>query len=97
MREDRLVAAMSAATPPRDPAFTLAVLHAAENVRYRADRARRVLTGAGFAAAGSSLLMVAATAINADPNDMMLGVGVAVACSVLLMRRRAISGLARRD
>jgi anti-sigma factor RsiW len=54
--EARLQRALAAgAAPPRDPAFTMAVLRAAEAERYRLETARSVLRGAGLAAALASL------------------------------------------
>lgn len=96
MSDDRLMRAMAAATPPRDPAFTLAVLRATEDARYRTDRLRRMLTGAGLAAAGGLLLVMVANAINADPSEIMFGAGAVALCATLLMTARTASRLSAR-
>lgn len=54
--EARLTAALAAGgAPRRDPAFTMAVIRAAEAERYRTATIRAMLKGAGLAAAAASL------------------------------------------
>jgi hypothetical protein len=57
-REARLARALAAsAAPRRDPAFTLAVIRAAEAKRYQEQTVRAMLKGAGLAAAAASLVV----------------------------------------
>ncbi|MFT3727406.1 MAG: hypothetical protein QM759_06265 [Terricaulis sp.] len=97
MSDDRLERAMSAATPPRDPAFILSVLRAAENARYKRDRVRRMLIGAGLAVDCGLLLLLASYLINANPSDMLMGVGAVALCGALLLMMRTSSRLVSRS
>ena len=96
MSDDRLNRAMAAATPPRDAAFTLSVLRAAEDARYRRDRVRRMAIGAALAFDASLLLILGGYAINADPTQAMLGVGVVILSAALLTTTRAAARWAGR-
>ncbi len=54
--ETRLMRVLAAATlPARDPAFVLAVMRRTEQQRYRVERVRALLRGAGLAAAAAAL------------------------------------------
>jgi hypothetical protein len=56
--EARLRAALAAgAAPARDPAFTMAVMRAAEAERYRRETIHSMLKWAGMAAAAASLIV----------------------------------------
>lgn len=65
--EARLAAALGAsAAPVRDPAFTLAVIRAAEAGRFKAEAARSVLSAGAVAAAAACLALLLAgwTSVN---------------------------------
>lgn len=96
MSDDRFERAMAAATPPRDPSFTLAVLRAAENARYKRDRVRRMLIGAGLAVDGGLLLLLASYTINSNPGDTLMGVGAVALCAALLLTMRSANRLVPR-
>lgn len=89
MSEDRLANAVAAATPPRDPAFTLAVLRAAENARYHRDRLRRVLISGGLAADAALILAVVCYAAQPNASNMLIGVGGVALCAALLLTTRS--------
>jgi hypothetical protein len=96
MSNDRLSSAMAAATPLRDPAFTLAVLRAAEGARYKRDRTRRMIIGAALALDASLLLLLASYFINAQPSATLFGVGAVGLCAALLLTMRTAGRLVRR-
>ncbi|MGQ0531677.1 MAG: hypothetical protein ACT4OF_03175 [Caulobacteraceae bacterium] len=94
--EARLARAFGeSAAPARDPAFTLAVIQAAERERFRAEFARSMLRSAGMAAAGASLVIMLAgwAALNWEGvQGGILGVGgifALVAMSRLMTQRLA--------
>lgn len=60
--EARLMAALGAsAAPARDPAFTLAVIRAAEADRFKVEAMRAMLSWGGLAAAASVLALTLAS------------------------------------
>ena len=91
-----LYRAIAAATPPRDRAFTLAVLRAAENARYKRDRMRRMVIGAALALDLGLVLALASYAIDANPSDTLMGVGAVGLCAALLIGARAVSHVTAR-
>lgn len=99
--EARLARAMSAsAAPARDPAFTLAVIEAAETERFRMEAAQSMLRWAGLAAAGAALALVLAGGISSHwqgVQDGILGAGgiFALVATARLMTQRLAAAAAR--
>lgn len=84
VNEERLMRALSApVAPTRDPAFTLAVISAAEAERYRVQTMRNVLRGAALAAAAVSLAAPMAS-LSAGQAQALL-TGIATAAGLVLM------------
>ncbi len=81
------------AAPVRDPAFTMAVIRAAETGRFRAEAARSMLRWGALAAAAASLALVFAgwTSLNWEGvQSGILGVGgiFALVATARLMTQR---------
>lgn len=79
------------AAPKRDTAFVIAVLERAEAERYRTERARKVLTGAGLAAGAAGLAALAGAWLTEQPPTAMTGAVLAVALGALVFRARNIA------
>ena len=83
-KQARLTAALAAGgAPSRDPAFTMAVMRAAEGQRHRSATARAMLKGAGMAAAAASLAVPFLGW--AGSNGDALSEGIVGAASLLLL------------
>lgn len=99
--EARLARALGArAAPARDPAFTLAVIEAAETVRFRMEAVQSMLRWAGLAAACASLALVLVGAISSHwpgVQDGILGAGgiFALVATARLMTQRLAAAAAR--
>ena len=93
--EARLKAALAAGgAPSRDPAFTVAVMRAAETERYRAATIRSMLKGAGFAAAAASLAVPFLGWAGANAEALQEGVLAAAGLLVLVAVARLLSARA---
>lgn len=99
--EVRLAAALGlAAAPARDPAFTLAVIRAAESERFKAETARTMLSWGAVAAAVACLALVLAGWASvhwAGVQGGILGVGAifALVATARLMTQRLAPATAR--
>jgi anti-sigma factor RsiW len=99
--EARLMRALAgSAAPRRDPAFTIAVMRAAEDARFRAETARSVLRSAAVAAAIAALALPLTGWVLADGEGLRTAVlsGAALLALIAgtrLMVRRTVSVLAR--
>jgi hypothetical protein len=99
--EARLARALGkSAAPPRDPAFTLAVIEAAGAPSFRLETTRAMLRAAGLAAAGASLLLVVAnwSVLNWEGVESgILGAGgiFALVAATRLMTQRLAAATAR--
>jgi hypothetical protein len=93
--EARLKAALAAGgAPSRDPAFTVAVMRAAETERYRAATIRAMLKGAGLAAAAASLAEPFLGWAGANAEALQEGVLAAAGLLVLVAAARLLSARA---
>ncbi|MEZ5957028.1 MAG: hypothetical protein R3C27_07465 [Hyphomonadaceae bacterium] len=73
--EARLAAALSAvAAPVRDPAFTMAVIRAAEADRFKAAAVRSTLTSGAVAAAAACLALMLAGWTNLNWDGVQSGI-----------------------
>jgi len=96
--QSRLERALGASAGPlRDPAFTLAVLKAAEVERFRAEAAFSMLRAGGLAALGGAGLLLVADWASADWDAVQSGLLLAAGSLALvgLMIRRLHTALAR--
>lgn len=94
-REARLMAALAAGrAPPRDPAFTLSVIRAAEAQRYRIETIRAMLKAAGIAAAAGSLVLPFAGWAGANSQGLQSGALWAACLLVLVAGARLLSARA---
>lgn len=96
--QSRLECALGASvSPPRDPAFTLAVLKAVEAERFRAEAAFSLLRAGGLAALGGAGLLLAADWAGADWDAVQNGLLLVAGSFALvgLMMRRLRTALAR--
>lgn len=99
--EARLMRALGgSAAPARDPAFTLAVIRAAEAERYRAAAARSMLRGAALAAAAAALALPFLSWAAANSDALQSGILSAGALLTLvggarLMTQRATAAWVR--
>lgn len=93
--EARLMAALAAgAAPRRDPAFTMAVMRAAEAERYRTATARSMLKAAGLAAAAASLALPLLDWAGANAGALQEGVLGVASLLVLVAAARLLSARA---
>jgi len=93
--ETRLLAALaSSGAPRRDPAFTMAVIRAAEAARYRTETIRSMLKAAGIAAAGASLILPVLGWAAANSAGLQNGVLGAASLFVLVAGARLLSARA---
>ncbi|MGH6950349.1 MAG: hypothetical protein ACREH4_05730 [Vitreimonas sp.] len=93
--EARLMAALAAGgAPRRDPAFTMAVMRAAEAKRYRAATIRSMLKVAGLAAAAASLALPFAGWAGANLDALREGILGAAGLLVLVGATRLLSARA---
>lgn len=89
--EARLARALAApVAPARDTAFTLAVMRAAEQARFRAEAAQAMLRWAGFAVATVALAIPALGWAGANPEAMQNGALTAGAVFTLVWASRAL-------
>ena len=94
--DSRLAAALGAsAAPARDPSFTLAVIRAAEEARFKAATAASVLRWGAMAAVFACLALVVAGWTSAHWADAEGGIlGAAAIFALVAMARRMTQRLA---
>lgn len=91
--EARLMRALRAASPRRDPRFTLTVMRRAEADRFRAEAIRKMLHAGGLAAAAAALAVPAAGWVVANAEALQQGT---LATFSILLFVRGIQILTRR-
>lgn len=90
--EERLARALAASSPPlRDPAFTLAVIRAAERGQFGAETLRSILRGAGFSAAAAVLALPLLEWVGNNAQAVQTGALGAVALVTLVLGARLMS------
>lgn len=88
-RLERALAATAA--PKRDASFVIAVLKRAEGERYRRERARKALLGAGSTAALAGLAALAGAWLIEQPGIAFTSAIIALAFVMLVLRARRIT------